>query len=412
MKTEIRMFACCLIMMGAVEGLCFARGGRATAPRSDIYVSVKGRDSARGTKSAPKATLGAALSLVPDPLTSTVTIRMAPGTYKTAGMRGGASRALQLEHRMKNSAQIRIMGTDGAFAKPAKPGEVRLDWTDANGRFLIRITEGTWTIENVQLGSRKKGQRRGIGVTGPAFLHLKNVRIRTRSIAAPGIYANRAGRIHLYGAIELNEDLHDGIKEKESWSSIVADDHGSIQFAGSRASSSLSIGNGNLCTQHYGRIGLGCKEAKITSWGTGQQNNLSISSSGRIDLHGTTTILYTKNPANTPLGFEDDGHLLGEGAHLIVHAEGCNGILLMKASRFFCYDIEYVGKPKYFVHSTSGSTFSGCFVGTQPVGLLYAEKGSDIIVLKAQSEITGPFVAKTLGRICLPDGREFHSEKK
>ena len=91
MRTEIRIVACCLIMMGAVEGLCFARGGRATAPRSDIYVSVKGRDSARGTKSAPRATLGAALSLVPDPLTSTVTIRMAPGTYKTAGIRGGAT---------------------------------------------------------------------------------------------------------------------------------------------------------------------------------------------------------------------------------------------------------------------------------------------------------------------------------
>ena len=150
----------------------------------------------------------------------------------------------------------------------------------------------------------------------------------------------------------------------------------------------------------------------MTSWGTGQQNNLSISSSGRIDLHGTTTILHTKNPANTPVGFEDDGHLLGEGAHLIMYAKGCNGILLMKASRFFCYYIEYVGKPKYFVHATSESTFSGCFVGTQPVGLLYAEKGSEIVVLKAESKIIGPFTARKLGRICLPDGREIHSKKK
>jgi hypothetical protein len=81
----------------------------------------------------------------------------------------------------------------------------------------------------------------------------------------------------------------------------------------------------------------------------------------------------------------------------------------MKASRFFCYDIEFQGKPKYAVHASSGSTFNGSFVGTQDPGKIYAEKGSDVIIHSSDVKLQGPFVAKSLGRICLPDGRQILS---
>jgi hypothetical protein len=173
----------------------------------------------------------------------------------------------------------------------------------------------------------------------------------------------------------------------------------------------LSIGNGGLRANYYGVIRLGFRRAEVTSWCSPQQHNIAIANASRVDLHGTTAVLYTKNPGNTPIGFEDDGHLLGEGAHIIIHAEGAHGILLMKASRFFCYDIEFVGKPKYAVHASSGSTFNGSFVGQTDPGLLYAEKGSDIIAHRSTVKLKGPFTAKTLGRICLPDGREIHSTR-
>ena len=65
---------------------------------------------------------------------------------------------------------------------------------------------------------------------------------------------------------------------------------------------------------------LGCETARISSWG-GQSNNLTINSGGRIDLHGTKTALGAKKRGNTPIGLKHDGHILAEGAQIIIQGE-------------------------------------------------------------------------------------------
>jgi len=182
---------------------------------------------------------------------------------------------------------------------------------------LVLVLEGQWSLSNLQVGTRRLDQRQGIGVEGPGLAIVQDVRIRTASFDGDGLLARRAGRMHLYGAIEINEDLHDQREGEENWASIRAEDHGTVQFQ-QREGASLSIGNGSLRAAYYGCVRLGCASAKITSWTTG--NNLSIGDSGRIDLHGTEATLRGRHPDNSLIGLEDDGHILAEDAHVILES--------------------------------------------------------------------------------------------
>lgn len=167
-------------------------------------------------------------------------------------------------------------------------------------------------------------------VQGPGEVTLKDVTFRTRSNSDAGIYAHRGGKVTLLVRIRLNEHLHDEAPD-ESFCGIIATDHGSVRF-GERAGAVLEIGNGSLSASYWGAIRLGCERATITSWGR-QSNNLAVNNSGRIDLHDTETTLRAKVPENTPIGPEHDGHILAEGAHIIIDGTNDCAISLQKARR-------------------------------------------------------------------------------
>ena len=176
---------------------------------------------------------------------------------------------------------------------------------------MILVREGEWWIENVQVGTGSTRQRRGVMAVGPAQITLKDVTFRTRSHSDAAIYADRGGLILLRGAIRINEHLHQNAPD-DSFSGIIATDHATVRFDETQGAS-LDIGNGSLSASYYGCIGLGCKTAKITSWGE-QTNTLAINNGGRIDLHNTTTTVCAKHKRNTPIGLEHDGHILAEDA--------------------------------------------------------------------------------------------------
>ena len=210
----------------------------------------------------------------------------------------------------------------------------------------------------------------------------------------------------MWGRIELNEHFHDEISGDESFAGIVAEDHSVIRFT-RRGGSSLSIGNGSLMSSYFGCIRLGCESARITSWG-GQSNPLAVNNSGRIDLHGTTTVLRPKKPSNTPIGLEDDGHVLAEGARIVIEsvAEG-SGIVLQKSSALYCTEIEFLGKPRYTLIAYSGSNFAGDFKGE--IHSVHATTGSTIAI-GGKARLTGPFQVTRGGTLSLPDGRVLRGE--
>ena len=65
---------------------------------------------------------------------------------------------------------------------------------------------------------------------------------------------------------------------------------------------------------------------------------VSIGNGGRIDLRNTVTTLRATDPKNTPIGLEDDGHVLAEDAHVVIEGPNDAAIALQKASAFFCND--------------------------------------------------------------------------
>jgi hypothetical protein len=228
--------------------------------------------------------------------------------------------------------------------------------------------------------------------------------VRTRSFSGPALHARRGGRIELAGAIDINEDLHDDRGEEESFAGIIAEDHGSVTFI-EREGASLSMGNGSLSASYYGTIELGCKWARITSWGR-QSNNVAVNNSGRVDFHGTEATLVAQQPENTPIGLEHDGHVLAEGAHIVIEAkDGQNAIVLQKASTLFCNDVEIRGQPRYALVAYSGSVFVGGFVGD--LGRVAATTGATVHVAKCTGELVGPFETTRSARMSLPDGRQF-----
>ncbi|MHC4402127.1 MAG: hypothetical protein ACYTG0_20845 [Planctomycetota bacterium] len=370
---------------------------RRAADLRDIYVdAAKGRDlPGRGTQGSPLKSISAALAIVPDPVTEHVCIHLAPGDYSHTGGQGMPSGSLELRRRMRAMKTVRIVGEKQDSPAPADLGTVVLDWESTDGYPYL-----------VQLGTRKRRQRQGISVCGPGKLRLRNARIHTRSFSGPALYAHRAGRIELAGTIEINEDLHEDRVEEESFAGVVATDHGSVKFI-ERDGASLSMGNGSLSASYYGVIRLGCRWARITSWGR-QSNNIAVNNSGRVDLHGTSATLLAEHPQNTPIGLEHDGHVLAEGAHVVVLAQDTqNAIVLQKASTLFCNDVEIQGNPRAAVVAYSGSVFVGGFLGN--LGKTTATTSAQVHVAKCTGQLVGPFEATRGATVTLPDGRRFPS---
>ncbi|MBU0637648.1 MAG: hypothetical protein KKB50_02195 [Planctomycetes bacterium] len=355
----------------------------------------RGDDRNPGTQERPLESLSAALARLPDPLSESVTIDLAGGKYVTTGGHGMPGDTLELMSRMRPGVSVRIIG------RPDDRGHMPiLAWE--GGRALVDVREGDWWIEEVQVGSGTTRQRRGVMVAGPGHITLKNITFRTRSLSDAGIYAHRGGEVSLRGVIRLNEHLHEKAGD-ETFCGIIATDHGLVRFR-ERESAALDIGNGSLSASYYGCIRLGCETARITSWGR-QSNNLAINNGGRIDLHNTTTTLCARDPRNTPIGLEHDGHILGEDAHIIIIGENHDAIALQKASTLTCNDIELRGKFKTTIWASSGSMFVGRFL--TDITRVSATTSATINIEKIEGEILGPVEARRCGMISLPDRNVF-----
>ena len=393
----IALVAVSVLTSRAVAQIGPLPGGPGRPPvRDTIYVDPeRGRDEYPGIQQRPVRTISGAVAKLPDPLTRSVTIELATERYRTTGGQGMPDNVLELMIRMRPGVTVTIIGRPGA------DGQVPiLAWE--GGRAMIDVREGDWSLENVQIGTFSKRQRRGVIVAGPAHVALKDVTFRQRSLSGEGIYAHRGGQVSLYGAIKLNEHLHERAEE-ETFCGIIATDHGLVRFR-EREGASLSLGNGSLSAGYYGCIRLGCETARITSWGE-QSNNLAINNGGRIDLHGTTVTLCAKQRRNTPIGLEHDGHILGEDAHVIIEGENGMAIALQKASTFTCNDIELRGEFEYCLWASSGSMFVGRFL--TDVGRIEATTSANINIEKIDGKLIGPVIARHCGTVSLPDRNVF-----
>lgn len=383
-----------LILLAIVGALAASEDSRpnAEAQKTNLWVdALKGRPSAKGTREAPCRSLSEALDLLPETLSQSVTIRVAGATYTTTGGRNMPAERLELVRRMRPGVAVRIIGEPGADGVLPRFG-----WE--GGSAMVFVGEGEWWIENVQVGTGTTRQRRGVMVTGPAKVTLKDVTFRTRSQSDAAIYAERGGLALLRGAIRINELLHDDAPN-ESFAGIIATDHGTVRFDDSDGAS-LDMGNGSLMASYYGCIGLGCRTARITSWGE-QSNTLAIDNSGRIDLRNTTTTLSAKQKRNTPIGLEHDGHILAEGARIIIEGENDAAIALQKASTFTCNDIELRGVFGKTLWASSGSLFVGRF--RSDITDLSADTSAKINIEALDGKIRGKVTARHCGAVALPD---------
>jgi len=371
-----------------------AIAGAAHAPDSpsSLYVNASlGDDSNPGTAERPLRSLSAALARLPDPVTQSVTINVAAGRLASTGGAGMPDNRLDLARRMRPDVKVTIAGGRGSDGPPA------LAWEGAEA--MVHATEGHWRLSNLQIGSGSARQRRGVMVTGPARVELRGVAFRTRSQSDAAVYAHRGGRAVLNGAIEVNAPFHDALPGGDSFSGLIATDHGSIAY-GERAGATLSLGNGSLSARYYGTIELNCEQARITSWGE-QSNCIAVNNSGRVDLHGTPVRLCAKRKGNTPIGLEHDGHVLAEGARITIEGTNDDAIVLQKASSFFCNDVELKGAFRRAAWAMSGSMLLAGFIGT--VGAIEADTGAHIAVERIEGKLEGPVVARRCGSVALPD---------
>lgn len=385
-----RMTAVTTLICAWAVGGGAAHGTLAATPDAIWVNPAQGNDQNAGSEQKPLKTISAALALLPDPLEQSVTIHLAPGQYTTTGGRGMPESRLELMRRTRPGVLVRMVGDVSAGAPPI------LAWESDTA--LIDVREGAWWLENLQIGTFTTRQRRGVQVTGPGEVTLKNVAFRLRSLSDAGIHAQRGGQVELRGHIALNDHLH-AQADPETFCGIVAEYHGVVRFR-ERDGASLDMGNGSLSARYYGVIELGCATARITSWNE-QSNNLAINNSGRIDLHNTTLTLDAKQRRNTPIGLEHDGHLLGEDARVIITSANDMAIALQKASTLTCNAVELRGKYDYCLWASSGSMFVGRFNGD--VGRVEATTGANINIERIDGQLTGPVSAKHAARISLPD---------
>ena len=360
-----------------------------------FYVDInKGSDSASGTQNAPLQTLeGAIMRLPTAQIDRSWTIYLAAGDYIFNGDSNASKHALEMNRSMREGVKVRIVGQGPSTL---------LNWKLPHGGIpMISVTQGHWSLEKVQVGSRLATQRQGMRVTGPGLLELHDVRIHTASQSDAGLRATRGGTMLLYGKIELNEDLHENAGTGESFCGIVAEYFGTIRFR-EKKNASLSIGNGSLSAKYYGIIELGCATARITSWHD-QANAIAINNSGRIDFHNTKALLSARNPRNTPIGLEDDGHVLAEGAPITIQGFGNgNAIVLQKASAFFCNDVTLAGDFNTPLSVMSGSTLLVGIIGDLNGGEVMT--GGRIILEKCTGKLTKPIDARSQGIAILPKG--------
>jgi hypothetical protein len=402
MHLRTALLGCGLVVLAAfawpARVLVDCREGHAPkdpgGPKADLWVDTeRGRPGAPGTRDQPCQSLSQAIGQLPDPLTGSATIRVAGGVYAATGGQDMPADRLDLMRRMRPGVSVRIVGVPWADGLPP-----RLAWE--GGSAMIHACEGDWTVENVQIGTGTTRQRRGVMVVGPAQVTLKDVTFRTRSQSDAAIHAERGGLVLLRGPIRINEHLHEKAPD-ESFAGIVATDRGVVRFA-ERDGASLDIGNGSLAASYYGVIRLGCRTARVTSWGE-QSNTLAINNGGRIDLHNTTTTLCARRKANTPIGLEHDGHILAEGAHIIIRGENESAIVLQKSSTLTCNDIELQGTFKTAISAMSGSMFVGAFVGD--ITDLSASTSATINIeeMKKDGRIAGSVSARRGAVISLSD---------
>jgi hypothetical protein len=348
----------------------------------EVFVDgAKGSDNALGTKAAPLQTLHAVLTRLPPQIDHDVLIHM-HGEIPTR--RGAEPSTLELNRPMREGVKVRIIG-DASTAL--------LNWT-ASEQPLISATQGRWSLENLQIGSRLNGQSQGVLTTGPATVEMHSVRIRTASGNSPGIHSTRGGLVELYGKIELNEDLHEKNDAGQNFCGILASYGGVVRFR-ERENAALSIGNGSLSSVYYGVIELGCATARITSWHD-QANVIAVNDSGRVDFHSTTATLAARNPRNTPIGLEDDGHVLAEGARITIQGfDNGNAIVLQKASSFFCNDVKFDGPFHSPVLAMSGSTLLVGVIGDLNGGEVTT--GARIILEKCTGKVIRPISESNQG---------------
>lgn len=374
-----------------------------------IYVDGKqGNDSATGKMMAPVKTVAGAIKRLPQVIKRDVVIHLAPGNYMDTGGKGRDGERLVLNLPMHEGKGVRIVGNTIRYDKAAPPGSVVLDWPAHSSRFMIVVTQGHWSLENIQVGTRQPDQGNGISVTGTALLELHNVRIHTRGGQnGKGLHAQYGGRINLYGNIELNEDLHEGGGKEDSHCRMTAEYFGTIRFKQSQGAS-LSMGNGNLDARYYGVIEIRCEDARVTSWGY-QSNPVAANNSGRVDFDGRTTVrICARNPKNTPIGLEQDGHMMAEGTHIIILGHGNhNAIHLQKASSFFCNDIEIQGNVRQALIASTGSMLLAGIIGD--LGSVRATTCANIFIEKCTGKLIGPFKADLAGQVVLPDGKIIES---
>lgn len=366
-----------------------------THAASTIHVDgMNGSDQNPGDVKRPLKSISAAIQKLEEPLRESLVIEVANGSYDQTGGVGMPSNRLDLMCRMRPGVNVRIVGRkndSGQYPVMAWEGEP-----------MINCAEGTWWFENLQIGSFKSTQRQGVSVTGPAHVTLKNVTFRTRSQSGAAIHAQRGGKVSLRGAIQINEHLDDRAVE-DSFAGIAADDHGLVRFE-EHEGASLTMGNGSLSAGYYGVIRLGCETARISNWAV-QSNPLAINNGGRIDLHDTVTNLRARNRRNTPIGLEHDGHILAEGARIIVEGENENAIVLQKASTLTCNAVELRGKFPTAVAAMSGSIFVGRF--TSDIESLSATTGASVHVEQIDGKVNGVLSASKGGMISLPDRNVF-----
>ena len=363
-----------------------------TGAEDELHVDPeKGKPNGKGTKSRPFASLSEALASLPEPLSESVTIRLAAGIYETTGGVGMPERTLELMHRMRPGVSVTLAGPAGA-AEGERPV---LAWL--GDRRTVEVTEGTWEFERLQIGSFDERQRRGVHVVGPAHAILRDVEFRLRSGSDAGIWAERGGRVTLRGAIGLNRHLTDEAPP-ESFCGVLAEHHGVVGFD-ERSGSSLVLGNGNLSVRTYGVIRLGCETAEISCWT--KSNNLTVNNGGRIDVANTTTTLRAHMANNTPIGLEHDGHLLAEDAHIRIVGPNDSAIALQKSSTLTCNDIELVGEFEFALWASSGSMFVGRFLTDVPK--LRARTGAQLHVERLAGKLTAEPEVGSGGLISLPD---------
>lgn len=396
------------VVMAGLIALALAPAGQAEAAPTptnltEIWVdAARGRSSGKGTERSPLRSIAEALDLLPDPLPSSVTVHLAAGSYREEKTLEGS---LVLQRRMAEGVVVRFVGELGKERERGTAARPVLDW--APGGYLVVVRDGHWAFENVQFGDRRPRQRLGLDTRGPGHLELRNVRIRVASHSGAALFAQRGGLVELRGCIEINEDFHEKVPENESFAGIFAEDHGTVRFR-ERDGASLSVGNGSLSAGYCGVVRLGCETARVTSWG-GQSNCIAVNNTGRVDLHGTTLQLRAALTSNTPIGLEDDGHVLAEGARIVIDAgEGGSGIVLQKASTLYCGDIEFKGTPKYTLLASSGSNFVGGFLGD--VRDVHATTGATIHIGRCTGNMIGPFQATRGGVLSLPDGTVMRGE--